>query len=152
MNHLKNKVAIVTGVSRLNGIGAAICKRLAESGYHIFFTFWTEYDQQMPWGIDLDEPMKLKAELIKTGVKVSCMELDLTQIEAPSELLNQVNKELGYPDILINNAAYSTNNDFTNLTSEELDQHYLVNIRATALLSSKFAQRFNKNLAEESSI
>ncbi len=37
MNQLKNKVAVITGVSRLDGIGAAICKELAESGYDIFF-------------------------------------------------------------------------------------------------------------------
>ena len=28
MNQLKNKVAVITGVSRLDGIGAAICKRI----------------------------------------------------------------------------------------------------------------------------
>ena len=80
MNQLKSKVAVVTGVSRLEGIGAAICKELAEAGYHIFFTYWTEYDKEMPWSIDPNEPMQLKEELIKNGVKVSCMELDLTQI------------------------------------------------------------------------
>ena len=36
MNQLKNKVAVITGVSRLDGIGALICKELAESGYDIF--------------------------------------------------------------------------------------------------------------------
>jgi 3-oxoacyl-[acyl-carrier protein] reductase len=65
MNQLKGKIAIITGVSRLKGIGAAICKELAETGYHIFFTYWTKYDKKMPWSIDLDEPMKLKEELIK---------------------------------------------------------------------------------------
>ncbi|MFS0892504.1 SDR family oxidoreductase [Peribacillus frigoritolerans] len=144
MGQLKEKIAIITGVSRLKGIGAAICKELAETGYHIFFTYWTEYDKKMPWSIELDEPMKLKEELIKKGVKVSCMELDLTQYDAPEQLINKVSEQLGYPDILINNAAYSTNNDFSNLTAEELDKHYMVNVRATTLLSSKFAQRFDK--------
>ena len=144
MNHLKGEIAIITGVSRLKGIGAAICKELAEAGYHIFFTYWTEYDLKMPWSIDLDEPIKLKEALIKKGVKVSCMELDLTQYDAPEQLINRVSEQLGYPDILINNAAYSTNNDFSTLTAEELDKHYMVNVRATTLLSSKFAQKFDK--------
>lgn len=39
MNHLNGKIAIVTGASRLNGIGAAICRMLAEEAYHIFFTY-----------------------------------------------------------------------------------------------------------------
>lgn len=31
------KTAIVTGVGRREGIGAAICRKLAEQGYDIFF-------------------------------------------------------------------------------------------------------------------
>lgn len=144
MIQLKEKIAIITGVSRLKGIGAAICKELADTGYHIFFTYWTEYDKTMPWGIDLGEPMKLKEVLLQKGVKVSCMELDLTRVEAPEQLLNRVIDEIGYPDILINNATYSTNTNFSTLTPEELDKHYMVNIRATTLLSCKFAQKFDK--------
>ncbi len=144
MDQIKGKIAIITGVSRLRAIGAAICRELAESGYHIFFTYWTEYDKKMPWSIELDEPVKLKEELIKKGIKVSCMELDLTQQDAPEQLINKVSEQLGNPDILINNAAYSTNNDFSNLTAEELDKHYMVNVRATTLLSSRFAQNFDK--------
>lgn len=144
MNHLKNKIAIVTGVSRQKGIGAAICKELAEKGYHIFFTYWTDYDKEMPWSIEDDEPLRLKEELVEKGVKVVCMELDLTQYDAPEQLLNTVIEQLGFPDILVNNAAYSTNNDFSNLTAKVLDQHYLVNVRATTLLSCEFAQRFAK--------
>lgn len=144
MNQLKHKVAVVTGVSRLDGIGAAICKELAEAGYDIFFTYWTEYDKEMPWGVDQREQIQLQEELLKNGVKVSSMELDLTQNDAPKELINKVTEQLGYPHILINNAAYSTNNDFSNLTAEELDKHYMVNIRATTLLSSQFARGFDK--------
>lgn len=144
MKHLKEKIAVITGVSRLSGIGAAICKELADSGYDIFFTYWTEYDKKMPWGIKFYEPMILKDELIKKGVRVACMELDLTTHDAPSQLFDTVSDQLGYPDILINNAAYSTNNDYSNLTAEELDKHYMVNVRATTLLSCQFAQGFNK--------
>ncbi|MFT4417150.1 SDR family oxidoreductase [Fredinandcohnia humi] len=144
MNHVKEKIAIVTGVSRLKGIGAAICNELAEAGYHIFFTYWTNYDKSMPWSIETDEPMRIKEELLRKGVTVSCMELDLTQNDAPEILINRASKEIGYPDILINNATYSTNNDYSTLSAEDLDKHYLVNIRATTLLSSKFAQGFTK--------
>ena len=144
MNQIRGKIVVITGVSRLKGIGAAICKVLAENGYHIFFTYWTAYDQKMPWGINLDEPMKLKEELLKTGVKVSCIELDLTKNDAPEQLIKEVTEQLGYPDILINNATYSTNNDYSSLTVEELDKHYMVNVRATTLLSIKFAQNYKK--------
>ena len=39
---------------------------------------------------------------------------------------------------------YSTNNDFSTLTAEELDKHYMVNVRATTLLSSQFSRGFDK--------
>ncbi|OES46596.1 SDR family oxidoreductase [Domibacillus iocasae] len=144
MNHLKEKIAIITGASRVKGIGAAICRELAKTGYHIFFTYWTDYDKEMPWSIELDEPMKLKEELIRKGVKASCMELDLSNPDAPQQLLNEVIEQLGYPDILINNAAFSTNTDYSNLDAEELDKHYMINVRATTLLSIQFARKFDK--------
>ncbi|WP_078379201.1 SDR family oxidoreductase [Sutcliffiella halmapala] len=144
MPHLKNKLVIVTGASRLEGIGAAICRELADAGYHIFFTFWTEYDREMPWKIEQDEPLQLKSELLKKGVSVASMELDLSRSDAAEQLMLAVQSQLGTPDILINNAAYSTTNDFSDLTAEELDKHYMVNIRATTLLSIHFARIFNK--------
>ncbi|EGA90983.1 3-ketoacyl-(acyl-carrier-protein) reductase [Planococcus donghaensis MPA1U2] len=144
MNQLEGKIAIVTGVSRLQGIGAAICRELAKNGCHIFFTYWTKYDKQMPWGLELNEPMSLKEELKKAGVKVACEEIDLTQFHHLESLLDKVLEDVGEPDILINNAAYSTNNNYTTLTAEELTQHYMVNIGATTLLSSGFAKRFKK--------
>ncbi|MBL3198799.1 3-ketoacyl-ACP reductase, partial [Klebsiella pneumoniae] len=82
MNQLKNKVAVITGVSRLDGIGAAICKELAESGYDIFFTYWTDYDKEMPWGVEKNEQIQLEEELLQNGVRVSSMELDLTRNDA----------------------------------------------------------------------
>ena len=50
---LKGKIAVVTGASRKVGIGAAICTALAEAGADVFFTYWTEYDQTMPWGVEV---------------------------------------------------------------------------------------------------
>jgi 3-oxoacyl-[acyl-carrier protein] reductase len=144
MEDERGKIAVVTGVSRLKGIGAAVCKELAEAGIHIFFTYWTDYDKSMPWGVNIDEPTKLTEQLMKTGVQVTSMELDLTKRHAPEQLFHRVSEQLGYPDILINNAAYSTNNDYTTITPDELDKHYMVNIRATTLLSTKFAQGFRK--------
>ena len=44
---------------------------------------------------------------------------------------------------------YSTNNDFSTLTAEELDKHYMVNVRATTLLSSQFSEDLIRNLVVE---
>lgn len=144
MNQLAGKIAIVTGASRLNGIGAAICRELAKNGCSIFFTYWPAYDNSMPWKTEPDEPEKLKEQLLQCGGKVACLEVDLSRPDGLDGLLDKVVEELGEPDILVNNAAYSTGNDFSNVTADELDRHYQVNIRATTLLSSGFAKRFTK--------
>ncbi len=139
-----NRIAIVTGASRSKGIGAAVCRELAKTGHSIFFTYWRAYDEEMPWGSNAKEPNLLKEELESFGVQVGMMELDLTRGEAPNALFQKVKEDLGQPSILINNATYSTNDDYSTITAEELDKHYLVNIRATTLLSSRFAQEFTR--------
>ena len=150
MNQLKIKSSsYYRGKSSRRYRRKQFAKELAESGYDIFFTYWTDYDKEMPWGVEKNEQIQLEEELLQNGVRVSSMELDLTQNDAPKELINKVTEQLGYPHILINNAAYSTNNDFSTLTAEELDKHYMVNIRATTLLSSQFARGFDKNLVVE---
>ncbi|MGD6832614.1 SDR family oxidoreductase [Sutcliffiella halmapala] len=141
---LVEKIAVITGASRLKGIGAAICRELADAGHHIFFTYWMDYDRAMPWDMESNEPLLLKNELEAKGVKAASLELDLSRSDSAELLMEAVQKELGKPDILINNAAYSTNNDFSDLTAEELDKHYLINIRATTLLSVHFARVFDK--------
>lgn len=137
------RIAIVTGASRLKGIGAAVCRELAKAGHPIFFTYWMPYDKEMPWGSEANEPKRLKDELEGFGVPVNMMELDLTSPEAPEQLFQKVREDLGQPSILVNNAAYSTNDDYSTITAEGLDKHYFVNIRATTLLSSRFATEFN---------
>ncbi|KMJ57237.1 oxidoreductase [Bacillus sp. LL01] len=139
-----NRIAVVTGASRLKGIGAAVCRELAKAGHPIFFTYWTPYDKEMPWGSVANEPHLLKEELEGFGVPVRFIELDLTLVEAPDLLFQKVKEELGQPSILINNAAYSTNDDYATITAEDLDKHYLINIRATTLLSSRFARQFTR--------
>jgi 3-oxoacyl-[acyl-carrier protein] reductase len=41
---LTGQVAVVTGVSRARGIGAAIARELARQGAHLFMTGLPEYD------------------------------------------------------------------------------------------------------------
>jgi 3-oxoacyl-[acyl-carrier protein] reductase len=137
-----HRIALVTGASRRQGIGAAICRALAADGVEIAFAHWQSYDRAKPWGADPDGPAALMAELQDRGVRAVAIEADLSRPETPSWLLDEVAARLGQPAILANNAAHSTLDGFARLDAATLDAHYAVNFRATALLSVEFARRW----------
>ncbi|MEN1762286.1 SDR family oxidoreductase [Anoxynatronum sibiricum] len=136
------RIAIVTGVTRLKGIGRGICVELAKQKIDIFFTYWRPYDHAMPWGVKDDEPEIIKKELMEMGVRCDSLEVDLSNEKAVKEIFDTVEKSLGTASILINNATYSTMTDINTITSQELDQHYFVNLRAPMLLAAEFVKRF----------
>jgi len=144
---LNNRIALVTGVSRLKGIGRAICFELASKGFDIFFTYWLPYDKNMPWSVSENEPEVILKEILDFGVRCEKMELDLSDEKAYEVLFSAVKKKLGNPLVLVNNATYSTETTIDNLTASELDKHYVINLRATTLLSLEFIKQFefNKN-------
>ncbi len=133
MKQLKNRVAIVTGVSHSRGIGAATCKRLADLGADIFFTYC---NSESDWSI------KFQNELNAYNVRSASLEVDLSDPNSATTIMNTAITTLGIPTILVNNAAHSTRDGYMNLDATTLDEHYAVNVRATCLLSVEFARQF----------
>lgn len=133
---------MVTGASRRQGIGAAICRALAAAGADICFTYWQSYDEQMPWGADGDGPHLLREELRDRGVRCEGLAGDLADPAAVMQLLDETERRLGTPSILVNNATYSTRDGFEWLDAATLDAHYAVNMRGAFLLSVEFARRW----------
>ena len=140
---LSGKVALVTGVSRNIGIGAAISRYLAASGVNIFTTYYRPFDELMPWGSNSNEAEEIIESLKLQGVEVAGIEANLAEIETVKILFDRVEKNLGKVDILINNAAHDQQADIYSLSPELLDTHYAVNIRGTTLLCAEFAKRYN---------
>lgn len=138
---LTGRIAIVTGASRRIGIGSAICQALAEEGADIFFIHWQKHDRLME-SEDRDWPEQLIGQLEGEGVRAASMEVDLALSDSPKLIMDEVERVLGAPSILVNNAAYSTRDGYQNLDAANLDAHYAVNMRATFLLSAEFARRF----------
>jgi 3-oxoacyl-[acyl-carrier protein] reductase len=141
-NNLQGRIAIVTGASRRQGIGAAICHALAAEGADIFFTCWRPYDRNIYRDTKENEPGLLAQELQAMGVHCASLEIDMSLPDAPVRLLDEVENRFGHPSILVNNAAYSTSDGYMTLTAHSLDAHYAVNVRGTLLLSVEFARRF----------
>ena len=140
---LRGRVAIVTGASRRIGIGAAVCRALAADRADVFFTHWSAFDRTMLWGADDDGPARLQDELQGMGVRCENLEIDLSKLDAPKRILDEVELRLGLPSILVNNAAYSTRDGYEALDAETLDAHYAVNMRGAFLLTVEFARRFS---------
>ena len=83
---LTGRTALVTGVTRRAGIGAAIARELGRAGAKLFVTSFREYDRRQTWGIEPGEPESLLTELRSIADDVAGIELDLSQAAAPAEL------------------------------------------------------------------
>ncbi len=135
MKEASRKIALITGASSARDMGTAFCRKLAANGTDIFFTYWNA---------DVEWPEVLRQEIKNMGVRCAYLEIDLSAATAAAELYSEVMKQLGQPTILINNAAYSTNNDYLSLDAKALDDHYAVNMRSTFLLCAEFARSFEQ--------
>ncbi|MBV8728389.1 MAG: hypothetical protein JO336_01135, partial [Acidobacteriia bacterium] len=82
---LKGKFALITGASRGKGIGAATCRALATQGAHILFTTWQAYDREQPHGVDENGPTALEQALLKLGVQVKRLEINLANPDSATQ-------------------------------------------------------------------
>jgi 3-oxoacyl-[acyl-carrier protein] reductase len=139
---LRGKTAIITGVSRRGGIGAAICRAFASCGVDILFTHWQPFDRGTAYGADEDGPAAIQREVRESGVRVHGIEADLSRLETAHDILDQAAQLPGYPSILVNNAAYDSPGGLLDLDAETLDAHYAVNVRGMILLTAEFVRRY----------
>ncbi|MBE1492199.1 SDR family oxidoreductase [Plantactinospora soyae] len=142
---MNERVALVTGVSRRIGIGAAVARRFAAAGYRLQLTGLPRYDDAQPYGGDPDGVPALLAEL--NGVTgdpdaVRYRVVDLTSPSAPAELIETAVRTHGRLDVLVAAHAYSTHTPLNGLDAAEIDRHLIVNVRATLLLAEAFAAAF----------
>ncbi len=125
MKPLKNKVAIVTGVSSPVGIGAAIARRLAESGACLVLAA----------DASPDPVAKECADLLGDAKAVVPVTADLGDPAAVMEMVAEAEKRFGRVDMLVNNAAVRINRAFGEFTLAEFDTAVAVNLRAPFLAS-----------------
>ncbi len=142
MSSLNQKVALVTGVTRRKGIGAAVALALARAGADVGTAFYRPYDHTMPWGVKDSEPENIIGELRAIGVNAHGFEIDLSEPDGPRTLFQVAVEQFGRIEILVNNAAYSMETTVERMSAEDLDRHYAVNLRAVMLLCGEFVRSF----------
>lgn len=114
---LENKIAVITGGVMGNGFG--IVKTFLKNGAEV---------------IILDYSATLNAvieDLRKTYQNVSGYQVDIREENKVENIIQNIIKEKGKIDILINNAGVAKLIPFLQMTNEERDYHFDINIKGT---------------------
>ncbi len=118
MTSLSGKVALVTGASR--GIGAAIARRLAEAGADIALTY----------NASGDKAEAVAQEIRALGRRAIAIRADSGDSSQVAAAVDKTASELGRLDILVNNAGSFIYGSIDQLTLDDFDQTFSVNVRA----------------------
>jgi NAD(P)-dependent dehydrogenase (short-subunit alcohol dehydrogenase family) len=130
-----SRVAVVTGVSRRNGIGFAVARRLLETGHGVLVHSWVAGDASPDaGGVDA-----VLAELEEAGGPVAHVAADFADPSGPAAVIGAAGAAFGHVDTLVVNHTLSRPGALSELTAEDIDAHLQVNIRASLLLVKGFA-------------
>jgi 3-oxoacyl-[acyl-carrier protein] reductase len=121
------------------GIGAAIGRRLAADGWDIGFTYWSEYDERMPWGRDEGEHDRIAKAIRSQGAQCTPIEANLEDPATPKAIFDRLDVA---PTALIMAHCESVDSSLLDTSIESFDRHFAVNARASWLLIKEFAQRY----------
>ncbi len=132
-DRLKGKVAIITGASR--GIGAAIARRFASEGAKVVINYASS----------AAEAEAVVAEIKKAAGEAIAVRGDVSKKQDCVALFDAAEKAFGNADILINNAGLILYKLLANITEEEYDRLFAVNVKGTFLACQLAATRLKNN-------
>lgn len=112
---LTGKVALVTGGT--GGIGAAVCKQFAESGARVATNYRNE-----------EKAQAFKKEMQDAGFDVSIYQVDVTDTEGCRKMIEDIEKDLGPIDIVVNNAGITKDTTLKKMTKDQWDQVLRINL------------------------
>ncbi len=124
-----NKTVIITGAAK--GIGRAIAKDFAYSGYNVCINYNTSEN----------EAKELCSELAKNGCNVIIYKADITKREEVDKMVEYVIGTFGNIDVLVNNAGISEYKLFIDISEEELQRMLNVNIMGTFNMSQSVLKK-----------
>jgi 3-oxoacyl-[acyl-carrier protein] reductase len=116
---LHEKVAVVTGASR--GIGRAIALRLAHDGAAVVVNY----------AGNAEAAGKVVAEVEALGGRAVAVQADVGRVSDVARLFDEAIRHLGKLDILVNNAGVFFTRPLAEVTEEEFDRIFAVNVKGT---------------------
>ena len=132
MKNLENKIAIITGGSK--GIGKGIVEKFAQEGCNIAFTYLSSESS----AIEVEKNAK------SYGVKVIKYKSDASNFDQSSELIENVIKDFGSYDILINNAGITRDNLLLRMDEDSWKKVIDINLNSCFNLTKCAIREFMK--------
>jgi len=133
MKLLENKTVVITGASR--GIGRGIAVVLAKYGANIAFTY----------SKSVDAAISLSDEIAKLSVKCKGYQSNAESFEDSQKLIDQIIKDFGNIDVLINNAGITKDNLLMRMTEDDFDKVIEVNLKSVFNMVKAVQRTFLKN-------
>lgn len=129
-NHsLEGKVALVTGSSR--GIGRAIADRLSNAGASLVINYVNQEGKARD----------LAAAIEQAGGRCLVVQADVAKAADVERLFNQSLEHFNRMDIVINNAGIRISKKIAEVTEDEFDQFFSINLKGTFLVCQQAARR-----------
>lgn len=138
---LRDRVALVTGVSRRAAIGAAIAVRLLDDGASVVTTGFAPHDEEMSWDTDADGAASALADHSDAARWHRRPDEDFEDPDAADRVLAATIERFGRIDVVVANHARSSHDNLAEVTARELDQCWAVNARSVVLLAQSLARR-----------
>ena len=130
-----SKVALVTGAN--SGIGLAIARRLLADGYALgYATVGDDEECKRPF----DDFVAQYGE-----ERLHWVWGDLADPVVPEQLVASVVEHFGRLDVLVNNAGIATAKPFFDLTVDDFDLTFAVDVRASFLLAQNVARHMREH-------
>jgi len=129
---MEGKRVLVTGAG--TGIGRGVALEFAKEGATVALHY-----SHSATGAE-----SAVQEILKAGGKAKAFKADFTQVDPVRQLAKEVVDFLGGLDVLINNAGITMNMPFEDVTPEQFDTLYHVNIRAQFFLTQALVPALEK--------
>lgn len=133
MKLLEGKITVITGATR--GIGKGIAKKFAEQGATIVFTY-----------VSSEEKAKIvEGELKAFGVAAKGYKSDASKMEDAIALIDDVVKEFGTVDIVVNNAGITKDGLLMRMSEENWDDVMNINLKSVFNMTKASLRTMMKN-------
>ena len=127
-NLFSNQVVLVTGAG--HGIGRQIALDFANEGARVGVN-----------DIDEERAVAVVTEITNAGGQAIALVTDVRSIEQVNQMADMVFSQLGRVDVLVNNAGIYPNSLIVDMTEEEWDQVWDINMKGMFLVSQAVIRR-----------